>query len=462
MQWKRYTSVFAHKALTAHGWQHDVLIAIDAHGNIAGIKPNTKPSPETPMFDLILPGMGNVHSHAFQRAMAGLTEFASGEGRDNFWSWREVMYKFTHKLTPEHIEIIARAFYIELLKNGYTSVGEFHYLHHDAEGKPYASITELSDRIVAGASDAGIHLTHLPVMYETGNFGGEPANEGQRRFLHTKDSYLKLLEALKKNYEHSPDITLGVAPHSLRAVNPETLQGILDALPGLGLENCPVHMHISEQEKEVLDCMAWSKKRPVEWLLAHYKIDKKWCLIHATHMTTKEAVNLAKAGATVGLCPTTEANLGDGIFQAEHYLGAGGSFGIGSDSNVSISPWEELKTMEYVQRLVARKRNVLCTEETPSVGRNIFEKAAKGGAKALGINSGEIAVGKRADLVAISTEHPLLSEKKNDAILDTLIFAVTPKITDVFVAGKRVIKHGVHVLEEKSTAQLRTITAIGN
>lgn len=458
MQWKRSGAVFARNALTAGGWQKDVLITIDEKGIVASVQAGSRSSvPGTPSFDLLLPGMANVHSHAFQRAMAGLTEIASGKGRDNFWSWREVMYVFTKRLTPEHTEIIARAFYIELLKNGYTAVGEFHYMHHDADGRAYASVTELSDRILVSARDTGIHLTHLPVMYETGNFGGAAANEGQKRFLHTVDSYLRLLETLKKSYGNSPDITLGAAPHSLRAVAPGTLRRILDALPGLGMEDCPFHMHIAEQEKEVTDCVAWSKKRPVEWLLDNHNLDARWCLIHAMHMTVDETSRLAKTGATVGLCPTTEANLGDGIFQAEPYLAAQGDFGIGSDSNVCTSPWEELRMMEYAQRLNARKRNVFCDDAVPSVGRTLFTRAVTGGAKALGIRSGQIAQGQRADLVALSMDIPLLAGKKNDAILDTLIFAVTPVITDVFVAGRRIIENGSHVSEKESAEKLHEV-----
>ena len=462
MQWKRYASLFARKALTANGWQQDVEIRIDQNGFISGITANASPATDAPVFDLLLPGMANVHSHAFQRAMAGLTEFASGSGRDNFWSWREVMYRFTQRLAPEHIEIIARAFYIELLKNGYTSVGEFHYLHNDVNGKSYASITELSDRIIAGAQEAGIHLTHLPVMYETGNFGGAPPTEGQKRFLHSTDSYLALLETLQKRYRATPGVTLGIAPHSLRAVTPETLGKILAALPALGLERCPIHMHVAEQEKEVADCLAWSRQRPVEWLLDHYGVNKHWCLIHATHMTEEETARLAKTGATAGLCPTTEANLGDGIFRAEQYLREGGGFGIGSDSNVCTSPWEELRLMEYAQRLSARRRNVLHTGATPSAGRTLFERAAQGGAKALGIPSGGIAAGKRADLVALSTAHPLLADKEGDAALDTLIFAVQPRITDTFVAGRRIIENGRHPQEETSMEKLYSVISIGS
>ena len=444
MQWERPKQLFARTAPGPQGWVTDALLTIGADGIIEKVESNAKPQAGVPAFDALLPGMSDVHSHAFQRAMAGLTETASGEGKDNFWSWREVMYRYTRRLTPEEIESVAKAFYVELLAHGYTAVGEFHYLHHDADGKPYANIAELSDRIVAGAKAAGIHLTHLPVMYETGNFGGAPATEGQKRFLHSADGYLKLIEALVKKYGKDDDVTLGIAPHSLRAVTPETLKKILDALPALNLSNCPVHMHVAEQVKEVDDCLSWSKQRPAEWLMNNHEVGARWCLIHATHMTESETKKLAASNAVAGLCPTTEANLGDGIFPAEAYHHAGGRLGIGSDSNVCVSPWEELRSLEYAQRLITRKRNVLFDKATPSVGRTLYMRAAEGGAQALGIKAGKIAKGYRADLAAYSLDDPLLAERKGDAILDTLMFGLRARPTDVFVAGKRVVAGGRH------------------
>lgn len=454
MQWERPKTVFARKALTGQGWEQDVCISID-NDVIIHIEKSAVPA-GVPSFDLVLPGMANVHSHAFQRAMVGLTEQASSSGKDNFWSWREVMYKFLDQLTPEHVEIIARAFYIDCLKHGYTAVGEFHYLHNDISGKSYASPTELSDRVIAAAIATGIHIAHLPVMYETSNFGGIPANDGQKRFVHTADSFMSLLEMLRKKYEKTEGVSFGVAPHSLRAVTPETLQRIIAGLP----KDFPIHIHAAEQEKEVADSLAASGKRPVEWLLDNHDINKRWCLVHATHMTPAETVRLAKSGAVVGLCPTTEGNLGDGIFPGEAYFKAGGNIAIGSDSNVCVSPWEELRMMEYAQRLSFKKRNVLCDEATPSVGRSLFTRAAKSGAQALAFNSGQIAAGYRADFIAVSTENALLAGKKDDAILDTLIFAVPPLITDVFVAGKRVVKNGVHALEEESIKKLSNLALL--
>lgn len=455
MQWERPHAIFARNALVGDSWQENVCIKFAPDGTIAQIGPGQPVAGEV-VSDIVVPGISNVHSHVFQRAMVGLTETASGEGRDNFWSWREVMYAFTRALTPEHIEIIARAFFIDLLKHGYTGVGEFHYLHKDAQGLPYPSVTELSDRIIAAADATGIHLTHLPVMYETANFGGVPAHQGQRRFVHTVEEYLSLLEMLQGKLKNTSHL-LGIAPHSLRAVTPETLTRILDALPGLGLADCPIHMHVAEQEKEVADSLAWSGKRPMAWLLDNYEVNARWCLIHSTHLDDAETERLAKSGAVAGLCPTTEANLGDGIFPAEAFLRMGGMFGVGSDSQVCLSPWQELRQMEYAQRLLGRKRNVLCSDRFPSVGGTLYRHAASGGARAIGIRSGVIAPGYRADLIAISADDPLLADKRQDQILDALTFSLSPNIQDVFVAGQQVIKAGKHIEEEQSAQALKKV-----
>jgi len=455
---ERPQELFARRALTDSGWQQDVRVTIDGSGTITGLTANAAAASGVTSYDLLLPGMANVHSHSFQRAMAGLTETASGN--DNFWGWRQVMYRFASALTPEQIEIITRALYIELLKSGFTSVGEFHYLHHDASGKAYGDITELSQRIFAAAQDTGIHLTHLPVMYETSSFGGIPASDEQKRFIHNADDYLTLLEALVRNIKGKNGITLGIAPHSLRAVTPDALKAILGSLPKLGLGNCPIHIHVAEQEKEVNDCLSWSKQRPVEWLFNHADVDARWCLIHATHITQDEVSRIASSGAVAGLCPTTEANLGDGVFPAESFLAAGGKFAIGTDSHVGVSPWEELRLLEYAQRLRSRTRAVLCDTATPSVGRTLFSRAAAGGAQALGLYGGILTKGARADMVTFSMDNALLASKEGDQILDTLMFGgICPPVRDVFVAGKRVIANGKHIREDESNAALRDVIA---
>ncbi len=454
MRWERPPHVFARRALVAGEWRRDVLLHISEAGNITSVSDGSQPPAATRSFDLLLPGMPNVHSHAFQRAMAGLTESASPGRDDNFWRWREVMYALARVLTPEDVGAIALVLYIELLKHGYTAVGEFHYLHHDVDGQPYAALTELSDEVITAAQAAGIHITHLPVLYETSNFGGAGALEGQRRFVNNPERYLELLAALIRRYSTTADVVLGVAPHSLRAVRPESLRMVLDALPRLGLGECPIH--VAEQEKEVQDCLAWSGQRPVGWLLAHGNVDARWCLIHATHMTPEEIAGVVRCDATVGLCPSTEANLGDGIFPAQVYLEAQGVFGIGSDSHIGLSPYEELRLLEYAQRLSSQRRAVLCRAAMPSVGHRLYTEAAAGGSQALAIHAGCIAPGYRADLVGVALSDPVYTAKEGDRILDTLVFAVTqPAITDVFVSGKWVIKDGAHPCEEEAAAKLR-------
>jgi formimidoylglutamate deiminase len=456
MQWERPHRLFARLALTSEGWLDHALIDIRKDGRIASVTQCNTPPDNIETFDLILPGMSNVHSHAFQRAMAGLTETAGGKHDDNFWSWRQVMYLFKQKLTPPQVEIIARHLYIELLKQGYTSVGEFHYLHHDTNGAPYTNPAELSQRIINAAHDSGIHLTLLPVYYETSTFGGKPATEGQKRFIHTLDGYCALIKSLQAM--QNDGVNLGIAPHSLRAVSDSSLKALLETLPSLGMAGCPIHIHISEQTKEVDECINWSGKRPVAWLCDNADIGDNWCLIHSTHANDTELAAIAQSNAVVGLCPTTEANLGDGIFQHEAFLKLGGRFGIGSDSNVCISPWEELKQMEYAQRLITRRRNVLCSDDTPSVGRTLYTHAASGGAQALGLQSGSIAPGMRADLIAIHTNSPLLTNKQKDQILDTLVFiAPSGSVSHVWVGGQCIISEGQHMLEVQSAQDYQRV-----
>ena len=454
MQSETPSQLFAQTALTSHGWQQQVLVDIGSDGTIASVTANASCPAGVKPIGLLLPGIANVHSHAFQRAMAGLAEQSGGNNDDNFWSWRQVMYRFKQRLTPEHIESIARYLYIELLKQGYTAIGEFHYMHHDAQGLAYFDASELSQRIIAAASASGIHLTLLPVYYETSNFGGVPANDGQKRFIHNVDEFLKLLSTLTP-MQHS-DMNLGIAPHSLRAVPPESLARLLSSLASLGLSGVPVHMHVSEQTKEVDDCLAWSSKRPAQWLLDNAPLDARWCLIHATHTTSEELQTIAASKAVIGLCPTTEANLGDGVFNAEYFLQQQGRFAIGSDSNVCTSPWEELRQMEYAQRLATRRRDILCSETVPSVGNTLYTKAASGGAQALGIRTGAIEPGARADLIAIDNAHPMLHGKSPEDALNTLIFGMQqPPVSDVWVHGRQVIANGRHALEDQSAAAMK-------
>ncbi|MEX1206770.1 MAG: formimidoylglutamate deiminase [Dongiaceae bacterium] len=459
------TALFAESALLPEGWARDVLFEIAADGNLAAVTPDAAggdPARHAARAaGPVLPGMPNLHSHAFQRAMAGLTERAGGAGEDSFWTWRRVMYDFVGRLTPSQVEAIAGQLYVEMLKAGYTAVGEFHYLHHDADGRPYADPAEMSERIVRAARATGIGLTLLPVLYACGGFGGRPAGPAQRRFLHDLDGFLALVRGLIDRHGRDPQLRVGIAPHSLRAVTPELLAGAVAGLAGLDAA-APVHIHVAEQTEEVEECVAWSGQRPVEWLLDHAPVDARWCLVHATHMTETETGRLAASGAVAGLCPTTEANLGDGLFPARDYLRQGGAFGIGSDSHVSVSPVEELRWLEYGQRLVHRRRNLLAggTPESASVGASLYRAALAGGARALGRPIGRLAAGCRADLVVLDAERPTLVGKAGDALLDALVFAGNDNpVRDVMVGGRWLVEEGHHVAEHAVLARYRAALA---
>jgi formimidoylglutamate deiminase len=433
-------------AFLAHGWARNVGVDIEG-GTIAAVHAGASAEGRERIAGIALPGLPNLHSHTFQRGMAGLAETRGPEG-DSFWTWRQVMYRFLGSLTPDDVEAVAAFAMMEMLEGGFTALAEFHYLHHDADGGPYADIAELSGRIAAAAQDTGMGLTLLPVFYAQGGFGGAAPSEGQRRFINDVEGYTRLVEGARKAVAGLDDAVVGIAPHSLRAVTPESLSEVV-AMAGAG----PIHIHIAEQVKEVEDCLAWSGQRPVAWLLDHAPVDQRWCLIHATHLDPQEVKGIAMSGAVAGLCPITEANLGDGIFEGIDYLAAGGRFGVGSDSNIEISAPGELKQFEYSQRLAHRARNVLAEREGQSTGRSLYEKALSGGAQALGRRIGAIAPGHRADLVVLDAHHPDLAGISGDRWLDAYMFVAGKAAVDtVFVAGKPVVRSGRHVKREKIRA----------
>ena len=425
-------------ALLPTGWAAGVRLTIEA-GVIAGVATGMVPSAADERGAIALPGLGNVHSHGFQRGMAGLTECRGG-GEDDFWSWRALMYRFLDRLTPDDVQAITAQAYAEMLEGGFTRVGEFHYLHHGPDGRPYGRLSEMAWRVAAAAEATGIGLTLLPVYYAQGGFGGAPPASGQRRFLNDQDRFARLMGECPTVIATLPDAVLGVAPHSLRAVAPEDLEAIA-ALAGPG----GVHIHAAEQVKEVEDCLAWSGRRPVEWLLDQVGLDESWRLIHATHLNEGEMRRLARSGAVAGLCPITEANLGDGIFPAQAYLAAGGRVAVGTDSNVLVDPAQELRTLEYGQRLTRRARNVLAAPGRPSTGATLFSLALAGGGRALGEPVTGLAVGASADIVALNPEHPVLLGRSGDALLDGWIFAGDARcVQTVWRRGERVVENGRH------------------
>lgn len=438
--------------LLPEGWAQNVRVEI-AGGRFESIERDVPPRESDERVTVALPGMCNVHSHGFQRGMAGLTEYRGPEA-DNFWSWRTLMYRFVARMTPEDIGAITAQAYAEMLESGFTRVGEFHYVHHDPAGEPYANPAETAVQVAAAAARTGIGLTLLPVFYAHGGFDGLPPNEGQRRFVTGLDGFVRLLNASRKLMNSLEGATLGVAPHSLRAVTPDELAQIV-TLAGSG----PIHIHAAEQSGEVEQCLAWSGARPVQWLLDHAPVDRRWCLVHATHMTDEECRGLAARGAVAGLCPITEANLGDGIFSGPAFLGVGGVFGIGTDSNVSIAVADELRQLEYSQRLRDRARNVIGVTDARSTGRILFESAVRGGAQALGVEGQAVGIapGAAADFLSLNPDAPALASRAGDALLDSWIFAGGNGCIDsVWRAGRKWVSDGRHIERGEIARSYRT------
>ncbi len=447
------TALFADHALLPGGWARDVLLRWDASGALTAVTPGSSSPPDVPRANgAVLPGMPNLHSHAFQRAFAGLSEYRSAEvtdpAADSFWTWRALMYRFARDLGPDQLEAIATQLYIEMLRAGYTAVCEFHYLHHAPDGQRYADPAEMSTRLLAAAQRAGIGITLLPVLYQDAGFGGSAPRPEQRRYLNSVDG---LLDLVQRSRAHGARV--GIAPHSLRAVGPQALRELLAGLRSID-DSAPIHLHIAEQQQEVDDCIAWSGQRPVAWLLANAPVDARWCLVHATHLDDAERAALAASGAVAGLCPTTEANLGDGVFPAAAYLGAGGAWGIGSDSHISVDAAEELRLLEYTQRLAQQRRNVLVGERQRHVADHLWLGAVAGGAQASGRAIRGLAVGERADLVVLDGSGVLAGLPPAQA-LASHVFANSGRsaVRDVFVAGVQRVQDGAHALQDAASRQ---------
>jgi formimidoylglutamate deiminase len=441
------STLWAKSVLLPDGWASDVAIAIDADGNILSVQSGSVATGCEILDGAVIAGIPNLHSHAHQRAMAGLGERAGlsegGGGVDSFWTWRKVMYHYLERIQPCHLLHIARQLYLEMLKSGFTSVAEFQYLHHDTNGQPFTEKAEMTQQCLQAALQVGIGFTALPVLYNYGGFGGKPATDGQKRFLNQADSFCEIANQLIATTGDNPNCATGIAPHSLRAVTRELLQDVLSMLQADRL--AAVHVHIAEQIGEVDDCIEWSGRRPVQWLFDNFEVDDSWCLVHATHMTEAETAMLAGSGAVAGLCPTTEANLGDGFFNASQFMSAGGRWGIGSDSHISISPVEELRWLEYGQRLLQRSRNLLGSPEFPNTGRSLVNSALAGGAQACGRRIGRLAPDYRADLLVLDHNHPRLYRRNGDDLIDSWIFSGNDNpVMDVYVGGVRVIEKGRH------------------
>jgi len=442
-------ALFARHALLPQGWQRDVLFEWDAHGDLTMVAPGAVAAPGARQAQYVLPGMVNLHSHAFQRALGGLTEIA-GEGPDSFWTWRDLMYRFAARITPDQIEAIAAQLFAECLRHGYTSLCEFHYLQRDVDGRSYARPAETAERVAAAGQITGMGLTLLPVLYSHAGFGEQPLKPAQARFRTDVDEVLGIVEALAPL--RSGQLEVGAAPHSLRAATIDQIRALSAGLP----QGRPLHIHIAEQQGEVEQCLAHARRRPVEYLMDHIALDARWCLVHATHLNDAEVTALARSGAVAGLCPTTEANLGDGLFPLAPFIEAGGRFGIGSDSHVSQSPVEELRWLEYGQRLLHQQRNVAHTRAQRHVGDYLWQAALAGGAHAAGRRVGLLEAGRRADLLVLDDAHPNLDGVNEAEVLGRVVFCGNDNLVrDVLCGGRWVVQQGRHVAQEEVARRYR-------
>jgi formiminoglutamate deiminase len=446
--------LFFDHALMPSGWARNVRISV-VDGIIASVASDTVRGSARHIIGIAIPGLPNVHCHAFQRGMAGLAE-RRGPANDTFWTWREIMYRFLGVLNPDDVEAIAAFAYMEMLETGFTCVGEFHYLHHDVDGRPFADLGEMAERIVAAARQTGIGLTLLPSFYAYGGFGEAEPGSGQQRFLNDPERFFRIVERSRAIVAKLPHGQVGIAPHSLRAVAPRALRAVVASQP-----DGPIHIHAAEQTREVKESIATFGSPPVQWLLDNFAIDRRWCLIHCTHMSADETHRLAASGAAAGLCPTTEANLGDGIFSAAVYFAGGGVCGVGPDSNIQIDAAAELRQLEYSQRLKHRSRNVLTRYEGESTGHRLYTAALRGGAQALSQRMGSIELNQRADIVILDPDHPDLAGDPGHW-LDSFLFVGGSRLIDrVIAGGEIVVEGGRHRQHEPiSAAYRRTIARI--
>ena len=436
-------SLFAKHALLGDGWAKNVRLSWNLNGDLATVQAGAIALPHEVQQGYVLPGMINLHSHAFQRAMAGMTEIA-GEGPDSFWTWRDLMYRYALHITPSQMQAIAAQLYAECLRHGYTAVCEFHYLHRAPDGAFYANMAETAARVIAAANASGIGISMLPVLYSHADFNDQPLRSDQRRFSTDVEQILQLIQQLESS--RNAQVEIGVAPHSLRAANVGQISALVAALP----KTRPIHIHLAEQQREVDACLAATGKRPVELLLETQQLDQRWCLVHATHLNPAEVAGIAASGAVAGICTSTEGNLGDGFFPLPDYIAAQGQFGIGSDSHVSHSPIEELRWLEYGQRLRLQGRNIAQVAGQRRVGDFLWQACLQGGAKASGRQVGQLAVGKRADLLILDDQHPNLQDLPAAEVLNTWIFAGNDNLVrDVIVGGKLVVRAGRHVEQER-------------
>jgi len=454
---------FFEKILLGKNWSTNTLVTVDGKGTITSIEPNTsKKSDETLIKGLAIPGFQNAHSHSFQYAMAGLAEIHQlTDTPDDFWSWRDAMYKLALSLNPDEFEAIATMLYAEMLRHGYTNVAEFHYLHHDKNGQQYDSISEMGERLISAAKKTGMNITLVPIFYQMGGFG-KKANDGQKRFLSNSiDAYLNLFEASKKACTNYSGANIAIGFHSMRGVRPEDIIELSKSGP----QDIPYHIHISEQLKEIDDCVEYLGKRPVEWLLDNVEVNKNWHLVHATHLTPIETRNLAKTGSSVVLCPTTEGNLGDGIFPLRDYQELNGRWSIGTDSHIGINPLEELRLLDYGQRLITHKRNTFNSKSEGNSGDFSFKMALENGRRAMGNFETEFfKIGEPLNVNILESNSPFASTTSDKSLLTSLIYTNDSSNSKTTISnGKIVVENGQHIhYNSILNAFNKVISKIGN
>jgi formimidoylglutamate deiminase len=450
-------------AYLAAGWSRDVVVSVAADGFITAIRPAAQrpvgdPGVEAaePVAGIVIPGMPNAHSHAFQRAMAGNTEFRLSD-HDSFWTWRQAMYGLANSIEPDELQIVATQVYVEMLKAGYTSVAEFNYLHRRRDGTAYAGQNALWDALEAAAQTAGIGLTFLPTLYQSSDFAAQPLKAEQHRFNLDTDSFLRAVDDHRRG--DTGIRRTGVAFHSLRAVPQGNLRTAARTLRSMDA-TMPLHIHVAEQMLEVQACQKVTGRRPIELLLDTGLLDAHWCLVHATHATPQELEAVAQSRAVVCVAVTTEANLGDGFFDTPRFLSVGGRLCVGSDSHATVDPAEELRWLEYQQRLQQQRRGVLATPDEPHVGTALWASAAEHGAAALGQPVGSLAVGRRADWLVLDANHPSMAGGSLETSLDRLLFAGgRAAIRDCMVAGRWVVRAGRHAADDVQRSRFGGLVA---
>jgi len=431
-------TLFAQQALLPEGWVANVRLHWDAQGNFSQIETAATPTAYEPQYGYVSPGMTNLHSHAFQRAMAGMTEIA-GEGPDSFWTWRDLMYRYALAISPEQMQAIAAQLYSECLRHGYTSICEFHYVHRAPEGVFYADIAETAKQVIAAANSTGMGISMLPVLYSYADFNHQPLRDDQRRFNTNVEQILQIIQALEN--QRNAQVEVGGAPHSLRAASTEQIAELVAAMP----QGRPIHIHIAEQMREVNACIAATGKRPVELLFDTQSVDERWCLVHATHLNQHEVANMAASKSVAGICTSTEGNLGDGFFELPDYIAAQGRFGIGTDSHASQSVVEEIRWLEYGQRLKAQGRNIASVKGQRRVADYLWQQCLQGGAQASGRKLGQLKIEHRADFIIFDDQHPNLQNLDVADVLSSVVFTGNDNlIRDVFVGGQQVVAAGRH------------------